>query len=289
MPPRTEKSPSAKPRTAKPRSRKTRGGKRWASLLRRIKSWRLRFWTERTQVATVRPLRTVVIAAMLLVALFVVNIMYQVVRKPSELFFVTGHRLDKEPAETWRQYGTLFRERSTATITPELLAALAQTESSGNPVARTYWRWQVALNPFSIYKPASSAVGLYQTTDPAYAEVARYCIRDHAVVDEECGLGPYVRVLPSHAIELASVYLDRQVAFVLARVPDAKPNPQQKQDLATIIHLCGAGPALGYARRGFQLADGERCGDHLVAGYLAKVNAMKRQFQRLAAGSANER
>jgi hypothetical protein len=30
-------------------------------------------------------------------------------------------------------------------------------------------------------------------------------------------------------------------------------------------------------------AAGERCGDHLVAAYLAKVNAMKRQFLRLAA------
>jgi hypothetical protein len=28
---------------------------------------------------------------------------------------------------------------------------------------------------------------------------------------------------------------------------------------------------------------GERCGDHLVATYLAKVNAMKRQFLRLGA------
>ena len=26
-------------------------------------------------------------------------------------------------------------------MTPELLAALAQVEGSGNPVARTYWRW----------------------------------------------------------------------------------------------------------------------------------------------------
>ena len=285
MPLRTEKSPSAKA----PRSRRKAAGKNWSTLLRRIKSLRLRYWTARTLVAIFRPMRRVTLVAMLFAALFVVNLIYQVVRKPTELFFVTGHRLEKEPPETWRQYGTLFRERSTGTITPELLAALAQTESSGNPVARTYWRWQVALNPFSIYKPASSAVGLYQTTDPAYAEVARYCIRDHTVVDEGCGLGPYIRVLPRHAIELASEYLDRQVAFVLGRVPDAKPNPQQKQDLATMIHLCGAGPALGYVRRGFQLADGERCGDHLVAGYLARVNAMKRQFQRLAAGSANER
>jgi hypothetical protein len=27
---------------------------------------------------------------------------------------------------------------------------------------------------------------------------------------------------------------------------------------------------------------GERCGDHLVAAYVAKVNAMKRQFLSLA-------
>ena len=228
-------------------------------------------------------MRTVIIVAVLLLAFFVLNIVYQVARKPTELFVVTGHRLDKEPAETWRDYGSLFRTYSTGTIPPELLAALAQTESSGNPVARTYWRWQLALNPFSVYKPASSAVGLYQTTDPAYAEVARYCIRNHAVVDDDCGITPYIRVVPRHAVELASVYLDRQVAAVLGRAGDAKPNAQQKQDLATIIHLCGAGPALGFVRRGFQVADGERCGDHLVSSYLGRVNAMKRQFQRLAA------
>ena len=31
----------------------------------------------------------------------------------------------------------------------------------------------------------------------------------------------------------------------------------------------------------------ERCGDHLVAAYVAQVNAMKRQFLRLAADGAN--
>lgn len=228
-------------------------------------------------------MRVIAVLALLLGIWFVVNIAYQVVRKPSELFAVIGHRLDKEPAATWRDYGALFRSYSTGTITPELLAALAQTESSGNPVTRTYWRWQLALNPFGIYKPASSAVGLFQTTDPAYAEVSRYCIRDHQVVDADCGFGPYLRVVPSHAVALASIYLDRQVAFVLARVPDAKPTPREKQDLATLIHLCGAGPALAFARRGFKSGDGERCGDHLASAYLARVNVLKREFKRLAA------
>src|SRR5262249_50896886 len=163
------------------------------------------------------------------------------IRKPTELFFFVGNALDKEPAETWRQYGPLFRAYSTSTITPELLAALAQVESSGNPVARTYWRWRLSLNPFAIYQPGSSAVGLYQMTDPAYAEAARSCIRGNAVTDDGCGFSSLtIRVIPSHAIELTSVYLDRNVADVLARADDVKASAQQKQDLAAFVHLCGA-------------------------------------------------
>jgi hypothetical protein len=223
----------------------------------------------------------------LLVVAALVNLVYHVILKPTELFAFIGHRLDKEPPETWRQYGQLFRTYSTSTTTPELLAALAQVESSGNPVDRTYWRWRWSFNPFAIYRPASSAVGLFQMIDGAFAEAARFCIRDHAVVDDGCGFTSlYIRAIPSHSIELASVYLDRHVAAVLARTGDVTPNAQQKQDLAAFIHLCGAGPATAFARRHFQMMAGERCGDHLVAAYVAHVNAMKREFVRLAADQA---
>jgi hypothetical protein len=241
-------------------------------------------WTRRKLARAPRTVRIVVVAAIILAAFSLANLVYHVIHKPTELFFFAGHRYDKEPAETWRQYGALFRTYSTGTIPPELLAALAQVESTGNPVTRTYWRWQLALNPFAVYQPASSAVGLFQMTDGAYAEAKRYCIRKNVVVDDGCGFTSlYIRAVPSHAIELASIYLDRQVAAVLARTPDAAPSPQQKQDLAAFIHLCGAGPASAFARRGFQMMAGERCGDHLVAAYLAKVNALKRQFLSLAA------
>ena len=203
------------------------------------------------------------------------------IRKPTELFFFVGGALDKVPSETWRQYGPLFRKYSTDTISPELLAALAQVESTGNPLVRTYWRWRLTWNPFGLYKPASSAVGLLQMTDAAYAEASRYCIRGHAVVDADCWLNSlYIRGMPSHAVELAAVYLDRNVAAVLANAPDVTASPQEKQELATVIHLCGAGPARGFVRRGFRVMTGERCGDHLVSTYLAKVNEMKRQFSR---------
>ncbi|MEO6842193.1 MAG: lytic transglycosylase domain-containing protein [Bradyrhizobium sp.] len=257
----------------------------FALLLRR---WRQRArWARRKLAKTPLIVRIAGVIAILLATFTLTNLIYHVIRKPTELFFFVGHRLDKEPPETWRQYGALFRTYSTHSITPELLAALAQVESSGNPVDRTYWRWRWSFNPFAIYQPASSAVGLFQMTDPAYAEIARFCIRANAVTDTGCGFGPYIRAFPSHSTELASVYLDRNLAYVLSLAGDPKPSPQQTQDLAAFIHLCGAGPATAYARRHFQMLAGERCGDHLVAAYVARVDAMKRQFQRLAADGGN--
>jgi hypothetical protein len=73
------------------------------------------------------------------------------VRKPTEMLFPVSATMNKLPAETWRQYAPLFREYCTATITAELLAALAQVEGAGNPIARTYWRWRLSWNPFAIY------------------------------------------------------------------------------------------------------------------------------------------
>src|ERR1700678_290952 len=164
-----------------------------------------------------RSIQIALAIAVLLPLFALTNLVYHVIRKPTELFFFVGHRLDQGPAETWREEGPLFHPYSTGSITPELLAALAQVESSGNPVDRTYWRWRWSFNPFAIYQPASSAVGLYQMIDGAYAEAARFCIRDHVVVDTGCGsTALYIRAIPSHAVELASVYLDRHVAAVLA-------------------------------------------------------------------------
>ncbi|MFL4998816.1 MAG: transglycosylase SLT domain-containing protein [Xanthobacteraceae bacterium] len=254
-------------------------------VLCRLHGWRQRAgWPLEKLAAAPKAVRIVVAVTMVLAAVTVANLVYQVARKPTEMLFPASGALNKAPADTWRQYGPLFRAYSTGRITPELLAALAQMESAGNPVARTYWRWRLTLNPFAVYAPASSAVGLYQMTDAAFSEARRSCIRRHAVVADACGFNSlYFRVVPSHAVELTAVYLDRNVAAVLARQPGTAASAQQKQDLAALVHLCGAGPALAFARRGFHAVAGERCGDHAVAAYLAKVNAMKRQFLRLAA------
>jgi hypothetical protein len=221
-----------------------------------------------------------------LVVLAAANWVFQLVRKPSEAFFPLDRALAKTPEETWREYGTLFRRHSTAVMTPELLAALAQVEGAGNPVARTYWRWRLAWNPVEVYRPASSAVGMYQITDARFAEAKRYCIHDHAPLDDgpwydarSCWFNAlYFRVLPSHAIEMTSAFLDRRVAQTLVRQGIAGAALQKRQDLAAVIHLCGGAAAEVYARRGFRAAPGQRCGEHPLGAYLARVNAHKRFF-----------
>jgi hypothetical protein len=217
------------------------------------------------------------------------NWAYQVARKPAELFFPVSGTLMKTAPETWRDYAPLFRANATQTISPELLAALAQVESDGNPVARTYWRWHLGWNPFTWYQPASSAVGMYQITDGTFAEASRYCVHDHVVVEATrwndlhgCWFnGLYTRVVPSHAIEMTSALLDREVALVLARHRVTRATPAAKRSLAAVIHLCGPGGGDLFVRHGFR-ASGLRCGDQSVAAYLTEVTAFERTFASMA-------
>jgi len=263
--------------------RKPRARRDGLAIRRRIERGRKRLrraW--RTLAAWPRAVRIGIVVAALLAVFAAVNLAYHVVHKPTELFFPLDGRLAKTPDDAWQDYGDLFRRYSTPSIPPELLAALAEVESDGNPVARTYWRWRFSWNPFALYAPASSSVGLYQMTDAAFDEARHYCIRDHAVSDDCWFTALYTRVLPHDAVELASVYLDRKVAEIRSAQPALAASPRQIQDLATIVQLCGIVPATSFARRHFRLAPGERCGDELAATYLARVDAMKRRFLKLA-------
>jgi hypothetical protein len=266
----------------------------WPGARSRRRAWRLLRRSLRILRRAPLGLQAVVLVAAALLLWLLLNWTYQVVRKPSELFFPVSGTLNKTPPETWRQYSPLFRRYSTAVMSPELLAALAQVEGSGNPVVRTYWRWSFNPRPFDVYRPASSAVGMYQITDGTFAEARRYCIHRHAVVQDgpwndwnSCWFNRlYTRVIPSHAVELTSAYLDRSVASVLERHHLGSAPLGRKQDLAAVIHLCGAGAGDLYAQRGLRLTEGQRCGDHEARDYVARVNAMKREFQSLAGRDA---
>src|SRR6266508_2599628 len=278
-------------RAGKAPSRRTRARRtRFASFRSFLQFSRRAWWV---LLALPLAVRVLVLAVVILLVWSAVNWTYQVLRKPTELFFPVSGALWKTPPETWRQYGSLFRGHSTAVMTPELLAALAQVEGAGNPVARTYWRWRPTHYPLELYQPASSAVGMYQIIDPTFREARRYCIHDHVVVEDgawhewrSCWFNSlYTRIVPSHAVEMTAALLDRSVTSTMARQRIAGATLQQKQDLAAVIHLCGAGPGDAYARCGFRLTAVQRCGDHDLSRYLAQVNAMKRQFVRLAAAA----
>ncbi|HET7757523.1 MAG TPA: hypothetical protein VFK87_09735 [Steroidobacteraceae bacterium] len=261
----------------------------WPPLRRAAR--RLRRWLLRRVRRAPRSLQVALLLIAAALAALAVNGLYQLARKPTELFFPVSGALYKTPEETWRDYGPLFRRYSTALITAPLLAALAQVEGSGNPLVRTYWRWSWVPRPFEVYRPASSAVGMYQITDGTFAAARHYCIHRHRLVREgpwndwrSCWFNAlYARVLPGDAVELTAAYLDLEVTEIAARRRLAGAPPDGMRHLAATVHLCGAAAADSYARRGLRFDPGERCGDHDPRAYLARVDAMYAVFARLAA------
>lgn len=229
-----------------------------------------------------------VYAALLLAA---ADLLYQVIRKPTELFFPVSGVFYKSPRETWGAYGSLFERYATAHVSATTLAALAQVEGSGNPLVRTYWHWVWPARPYELYRPASSAVGMYQLTDATFAEARHYCIHDHVLTREgawddwhSCWFtGWYTRVVPRDAIELTAADLELKISAILAE-GHVRPGPgaAQLQHLAAVVHLCGAGAAAAYAHRGFRFTPGQRCGEHDPHEYLERVEAFSREFAQLA-------
>jgi hypothetical protein len=223
------------------------------------------------------------LAIVVVVVWAVANWIYHAVRKPTELLGPVSGAFTKTPAETWQAYGAHFRKHATAAISPELLAALAQIEAAGNPVAQTYWRWRPSLHPFDIYRPASSAMGMYQIINGTYTQHKPACRTENdAPSEQSCWFDSlYSRVVPSEAIALAAKMLDDGVTRTLRR-HHVGATAAQKQDLAIVIHLCGSGAGDSFARRHFRLTADQHCGDHDVRAYLDRVNSMKRVFVRLA-------
>ena len=66
-------------------------------------------------------MRLVLICIAVLVVFSVTNLVYQILHKPTEVFALIPGESNKAPIETWEQYAPLFREYSTASISPELL------------------------------------------------------------------------------------------------------------------------------------------------------------------------
>ena len=226
-------------------------------------------------------------------ALAALNLAYQVARKPTELFGLVFSPTPLTPRETWRRYGPAFRAHATPLVRPELLAALAHAESQGDPLASTAWQWRWSWNPFALYAPASSAVGLYQMTDAAFEEGRRLCVHDHQLARAGSwhDLGAcwfpalYSRTVPGHAIEMTAARLHEHLVQTLGPERAGRIGVRSREHLAAVIQLCGPARGATFVRRGFRVAAGERCGTHDVAAYLARVDGFTLSFERLARGA----
>ena len=97
--------PEFSPRTtsAPPPRRPIRRGR--STLSRRVGRWRKRArWVWRKLNAVPKTVRIVIIAATILAVFFATNLVYQVLRKPTEVFAPVSGAFNKTPAETWHQY-----------------------------------------------------------------------------------------------------------------------------------------------------------------------------------------
>src|SRR5262249_10037366 len=90
---------------ARPRRRNRRGRSRWPKGL---------LPPRRKLYAAPVCLRSPIVATLVLALLAAANVVYQVVRKPTEMFFPVSGVLAKAPAETWAEYAPLFRAHATA-------------------------------------------------------------------------------------------------------------------------------------------------------------------------------
>ena len=136
---------------------------------------------------------------------------------------------------------------------------------------------------------------MFQLTDGTFRG-ERYCIHNHMVVEDGPGMictyllvqQLYTRIVPSHAIELTAALLDRPGRRGDRFPRSASSTRQQKRDLILSSTSAEREPARLRCSRVPPRAH-QKCGDHHASSYLARVNGLKVQFARLAAGSSLQR
>ena len=215
---------------------------------------------------------------------FVLNFLVQIGRKPAEALGMLGLGKSRSVAETWRVFSRDFQRHATEITTPTFLAAMAQVESSGNPLATPRWRFRWTGRIWRWFAPESTSVGLFQLTDGGYERAKNFCIRKGRVVRDgpwhdwrSCWFNwAYLRISASDSIEMTSAYLHHHVVTSLA---GRKTSLANQRRLAAVIHLCGPGRARAFIRSGFALASAGHCGRHSVRRYVETIERYDRQLQ----------
>jgi hypothetical protein len=227
----------------------------------------------------------VVIRTLIVVGLFfALNFLVQIGRKPAEALGMLGLGKSRSVAETWRVFSRDFQRHATEITAPTFLAAMAQVESSGNPLATPKWRFRWSGSFWRWFAPESTSVGLFQLTDGGFERAKKFCIQKGQVVRagpwhdwHSCWFNwAYLRISASDSIEMTSAYLHHEVTTSLA---GRKTSLANQRRLAAVIHLCGPGKARTFIRSGFDLAAAGHCGRHNVRRYVETIERHDRQLR----------
>lgn len=189
---------------------------------------------------------------------------------------------------TWQAYETAFKENGTRYVQSEFLAALAHTESTGNPWATPTWRWRWQGDVTRLYAPASSATGLLQFIDSTFDEAKRFCIQNGQVVTRQawntldgCWFNAmYTRLSAADSIEMAAARLHYLVEKTLGAKRAKNTQPQDLRRLAAVIHLCGATRGRQFAKGNLSFKVVSRCGSHSVPRYVGKLERFYQQIRK---------
>jgi hypothetical protein len=220
----------------------------------------------------------------LLTLLFGINFIFQIYKKPIELISIITQTRAKTLTQTWKDYGEFFTNSSTDIISPAFLAALAQKESSGNPLASPRWKLNFKRPIDRIYSPPTTAFGLMQMTNPNFYDSSRLCYKAknkrNSKSFDDCGrINMSTRIFPAHSIYLTARNLTYQVKKILKRRKrKKKATRDQIESLASITHLCGMGKGKRLLRSNFNVRKIGRCGSHSPINYVRDIKKLKKKF-----------
>lgn len=224
-----------------------------------------------------------------LIIYFILIVLVQLVQKPAHLLSFASSYFYKTPYETWKTYHADFKKYQTSTTPSYVLAAIAQVESSGNPIATPKWEWNFKNSWHSLYSPVSSSVGLYQFTTPTFNRAAKFCVHEgklYSKVEAHQILHPCwwsrfgFRLSASSSIRTASAYLHKEVSELLKRFNMSHLGVRSKSRLAMVVHLCGKHKASLLLQKRSLHSLGY-CGRHKVSKYIKKAEQLTRKFKSL--------
>lgn len=220
---------------------------------------------------------------------FFIIVSTQLIQKPAQALSLISSYFYKTPYETWVSYQSYFHKYQTLTTSPYVLAAIAQVESSGNPLATPKWEWNFKNSWHSLYAPVSSSVGLYQFTTPTFKRAGKFCVHKGEVYKDieshqifhPCWWSKFsTRVSASSSIRAASAYLHKEVSELQSAYSKKKLSLKSRARLAMVVHLCGKYKASLLLKKS-SLASLGYCGSHRVSYYIKKAERLVKKFKNL--------